>query len=560
MQNKVKIILAWVLAVCFLVCSLAAFLALRGNGISPSIERLNIGAVAFYRGDTVVVPSISQFKSPENTRFGDSLVLRFDLPEYSGSSMTLRFRSVHMAFNVFAGSEKIYTFGHDLASRGKFIGSGFHYVHLPKHASGKPLEIRAFFAIDDSRRAFSEFDLFPAEYANSDYFARHVFALVVGAFLTMFGILALLVGVATTFYGISAFRVMMIGLLSNSLGLWTLCHIKLLQIISFNLTLNSVLEYLSLYFSPLPFCLLLLNMRKGKISAWKWWGVFGFAVIGFVLLLLNTALHFTGVAPFPETLPLFHSYVGVGMVFLIATGSLYSSKMDLSGKILTLAVAFFACVAAFDLVRYNLCVRYSLENSLLEMTWLPFGALVFVLLLVASYMVYLFHVLEDKAEKDVLSTMAYVDSLTGLFNRAKCQQIFGFLDKSTADFAIVSLDLNGLKMANDRYGHAVGDNLIKAFSAVLKQAFTGIGTTIRMGGDEFLAIVRNEHVADLPAAIEKMRELQKNCKEELPLPLETAYGIAYRSETNGDADSVYREADRRMYEMKSSMKSKLVRK
>ena len=57
-----------------------------------------------------------------------------------------------------------------------------------------------------------------------------------------------------------------------------------------------------------------------------------------------------------------------------------------------------------------------------------------------------------------------------------------------------------------------------------------------------------------------MRELQKNCKEELPLPLETAYGIAYRSETNGDADSVYREADRRMYEMKSSMKSKLVRK
>ena len=139
-------------------------------------------------------------------------------------------------------------------------------------------------------------------------------------------------------------------------------------------------------------------------------------------------------------------------------------------------------------------------------------------------------------------------------------QIFGFLDKSTADFAIVSLDLNGLKMANDRYGHAVGDNLIKAFSAVLKQAFTGIGTTIRMGGDEFLAIVRNEHVADLPAAIEKMRELQKNCKEELPLPLETAYGIAYRSETNGDADSVYREADRCMYEMKSSMKSKLVRK
>ena len=46
----------------------------------------------------------------------------------------------------------------------------------------------------------------------------------------------------------------------------------------------------------------------------------------------------------------------------------------------------------------------------------------------------------------------------------------------------------------------------------------------------------------------------------MTVPLEAAYGIAYHSETNGDADSVYREADRRMYEMKSSMKSKLVRK
>ena len=560
MQNKVKIILAWVLAVCFLVCSLTAFLAVRGNGLSPTIERLNIGAVALYKGDTILMPSISQFKSPENTRFGDSLVLQFDLPEYPAAPMTLRMRSVHMAFNVFTGGEQIYSFGNDFASRGKFIGSGYHYIHLPKSASGKPLEIRAFFAIDDSRRAFSEFDLFPAEYANSDYFARHVFALVVGAFLTMFGILALLIGVATTFYGISAFRVMMIGLLSNSLGLWTLCHMKLLQIISINLTLNSVLEYLSLYFAPLPFCLLLLNMRKGKISAWKWWGIFGFVVVGFVLLLVNVALHFTGVLAFPKTLPCFHIYVATGMIYLIFTGALYSSKMDRSGKILTLGVVIFASVAGFDLIRYNLCLTYSLENTPLEMTWLPLGALIFVVLLVASYLVYLFHILEDKAEKDVLSTMAYVDSLTGLFNRAKCLQIFGFLDKSTADFAIVSVDLNGLKMVNDHYGHAVGDNLIKAFSAVLKQAFTGIGTTIRMGGDEFLAIVRNEHVADLPAAIEKLQNLQKNCKEELPVPLEAAYGIAYHSETNGDADSVYRVADKRMYEMKTTMKSKLVRK
>ncbi|OWU99912.1 GGDEF domain-containing protein [Fibrobacter sp. UWR2] len=560
MSNKLKRIIAWTLAVCFLVCALVAFLMVRGCGISPSITRLDNRGVAFFRGDTLEVPSISNYMSPTGTRYGDSIALRFDLPEFTGPTMTLRFRSVHVAFDVFQGGERIYTYGHDRASRGKFIGSGFHYVPLFHSASGKPIELRAFYAIDDNRKAFYDFDLLPSEYANSDYYARHVFALVVGAFLTLFGILALLVGVATAFYGISASRPMMIGLLSTSLGLWTLCYMKLFQIISFNLTLNSAIEYMSLYFAPLPFCLLLMNMRKGKITAWRWWGILVVVIIGAILLIVNSILHFTGVAPFPKTLPLFHFYVGVGMVYLVASGALYSSKMELSGKVLTLGVVFFAVVTAFDLVRYNLCLRYSVGHSLLEMTWLPFAALVFVMMLMASYLIYLFHILEDKAEKDVLSTMAYVDSLTGLFNRAKCQQIFGFLDKSTADFAIVSIDLNGLKMVNDHYGHAVGDNLIKAFASVLKQAFAGLGTAIRMGGDEFLAIVRNEHVADLPAAIDKMLDLQKNCRQELPIPLEAAYGIAYRSESGGNADTVYRAADKRMYDMKSTMKSKLVRK
>ena len=560
MSNKVKKILAWALASCFLLCALAAFLIVRGCGISPTISRLDVPGVAVYKGESFKVSSVSDFRSPSGIRYGDSVTLRFNLPKFSGSRMALRFRSIHMAFDVYEGGKKVYAYGNDLVSRGKYIGSGFHYVHFSEAASGKPVELRAVYGIDDNRTAFSEFDLFPAEYANSDYYARHVVALVVGTFLTLFGVLAFLVGLATAFYGDTAFRSMMIGLLSISLGLWTLCYMKLFQIISFNLALNSAIEYMSLYFAPLPFCMLLLKMRRGKIATWKWWGILVVIVVGILLMLVNSILHFTGVAPFPKTLMFFHIYVGTGMAYLIASGALYNSKMDLSGKILTLGVIFFAAVTAFDLARYNMCLRYSLENSLLEMTWLPLGALVFVMMLMASYLVYLFHILEDKAEKDVLSTMAYVDSLTGLFNRAKCQQIFGFLDKSTADFAIVSIDLNGLKLANDHYGHAMGDNLLKAFAGVLKQAFAGFGTAIRMGGDEFVAIVRNEHVADIPTAIERMLDLQKNCKVELPLPLESAYGIAYRSETGGDADSVYRAADKRMYEMKSKMKSKLVRK
>ena len=241
---------------------------------------------------------------------------------------------------------------------------------------------------------------------------------------------------------------------------------------------------------------------------------------------------------------------------------LYSRKIDLAGKVVTIGVFVFGCTVLLDLVRYHFCRYFVIDHSILEMTWLPFGALLFVLSLVMSYLIYLFQLMEDKAERDVLSTMAYVDSLTGLFNRAKCQQIFGFLDKSPADYAIVSIDMNGLKLVNDKHGHMAGDALIKAFANVFKQSLAGVGTAIRMGGDEFLAIVRSEHVAEVDASLAKLLQLQKECKEELPIPLEAAYGVAYRRECgeNATAESVYHEADKRMYDMKSHMKSKLVRK
>ena len=107
---------------------------------------------------------------------------------------------------------------------------------------------------------------------------------------------------------------------------------------------------------------------------------------------------------------------------------------------------------------------------------------------------------------------------------------------------------------------------------MLKDAFAGIGSVIRVGGDEFLVIVRSEHVCDVEYALTMMAEFQKERGEKLPIPLEVAYGIAYRHELLKDefleseenirvgTEDVYHLADERMYAMKASMKSDLVRK
>ena len=214
---------------------------------------------------------------------------------------------------------------------------------------------------------------------------------------------------------------------------------------------------------------------------------------------------------------------------------------------------------------------FHLEHTILGITWLPAGTLAFVILLVMSYIVYMYRLMSAKTEKDVLKEIAYRDSLTGIYNRAKSQRIFSSLNSTSADFAFVSIDMNGLKLINDRYGHNEGDRQLKAFATAFHDAFAEVGTTIRLGGDEFLAIVRHEHIAEVDTALAKMAELQKELSANLLTPLEAAYGVAYRHELSKDKNAhskemaqvepekVYQLADERMYAMKSVMKSTLVR-
>ena len=549
----------------------AFLLMLRSNGVFHEVIRLDKGWTVTYQGQSANVESLSNYTFPQKIHAGDSLVVEGELPPNTPSRAVLRIRTFHTAVAVYGNGKLLYKYDNDNTGM-NFVGSGYHYVYLDSFKEGQKLKVVFVEQVDGRTVSLASFDLMPAEYVMSDYPARHIFALIVGVFLVLFGILAIAVSMVTRLFGISYFRSLMIGLLSFLLGTWTLCYTKVIQTVSFNLGLNTTLEYFCLYLSALPFTLLLWNMHREHLTRVK---NVGFAILATYEVLftsITTFLHLNSIVYYPRTLVLFHTSVVVGFAFFIYAGVFFRKKMDLSGKILTQGVVLFGLTMLIDLIRFHLDRILTVNSPLLEMTWLPLGTLVLVVLLVQSYIIHLFYILEDRAEKGALATMAYLDALTGLYNRAKCQQIFDVLDKGYSDYAIVSIDMNGLKLVNDNYGHNAGDKLIKTFANVFKEAFTGIGTTIRVGGDEFLAIVRSEHVADVDATLAKMAELQESNSVHLPVPLETAYGIAYRHELFKDdfvessenirveAESVYHLADERMYAMKASMKSELVRK
>lgn len=89
--------------------------------------------------------------------------------------------------------------------------------------------------------------------------------------------------------------------------------------------------------------------------------------------------------------------------------------------------------------------------------------------------------------------LAALDQLTGLYNRRSGEQRLAE-EMSRAQrhgraLTVLLMDLDGLKAVNDKHGHAAGDTVIKSFADRLQRAIRGSDLAVRLGGDEFMAIL-----------------------------------------------------------------------
>jgi diguanylate cyclase (GGDEF)-like protein len=110
----------------------------------------------------------------------------------------------------------------------------------------------------------------------------------------------------------------------------------------------------------------------------------------------------------------------------------------------------------------------------------------------------------SRADREqALSDLAYRDSLTGLLNRRaideRARQVFEEPAAAGLDVVVVAVDINGLKLTNDRDGHQAGDRLLQRVARDLTEAFGELDDAVvaRVGGDEFTVLVSGRPVADV---------------------------------------------------------------
>ena len=99
---------------------------------------------------------------------------------------------------------------------------------------------------------------------------------------------------------------------------------------------------------------------------------------------------------------------------------------------------------------------------------------------------------EKKKQLDQILYMNYHDHLTGLFNRRFFDDELQRLDKGTKlPLSIAMIDVNGLKLINDAFGHWVGDELLVRVASILKNECRKKDSVARVGGDEFAILFPN---------------------------------------------------------------------
>ena len=154
--------------------------------------------------------------------------------------------------------------------------------------------------------------------------------------------------------------------------------------------------------------------------------------------------------------------------------------------------------------------------------------------------------------------LVYIDSLTQISNKNKCNYILTKFDNNYKEnLAIISIDLNDFKIVNDTMGHTVGDELLCDFAKILKLTFEKDGFIGRMGGDEFIVILRGYDENSVKNFIRKLNDniLSFNTRKNNKYKISASCGYAIRKKDEIiSLKEVYGKSDENMYINKRELK------
>ena len=501
--------------------------------------------------------TLSKFRFDMGNR-GDILTFEHVIPRYDTTEdPTINLYSIHAAVKVSVDNEVIYQYGQDLYREKKLLGYGRHFIPLGKNQMGKKLTIEMHISENNAFDGQQPVIISDGRKFVSKDIAGKRFNLAISMFLMVFGVIIMILSMLMLKSSVNFIQTFCIAMFSFLVGCWTLCNMDLIEYFLSDLLVKTYMEYMTFYVLPLPFTYYFRDRLEEKgFPKWLkiYFKVLIIAEIAFVAFTYT--MQFFNIMHLPSFLSGVHILMVLAMLFIVFINVWARKNSQNSINSVMMGFAIAVILTVIELVRFNIN-KYLLGFSKNEYSPTTcFAVLIIVISLIVDYGKKISQTLYRIAQQQLFKQMAYMDELTGLANRRKCEEYMKELETHTEKYCILCFDLNLLKKINDTYGHEKGDELIKRFADVLREVYSLYGITARTGGDEFVAILNNVSVQETEKLISDMLILiETKNKEDDILKLSTAYGYAMSDEVaDSNPHIIYKIADDKMYECKKKSK------
>lgn len=177
------------------------------------------------------------------------------------------------------------------------------------------------------------------------------------------------------------------------------------------------------------------------------------------------------------------------------------------------------------------------------------------IIMICILLVYVFR--RSKAQNTLLLHAAQVDGLTGVFNKKSTEeQINEILWEDLDDTSMfVIIDIDHFKHINDRFGHMVGDEVLRKFGELLKNYFRENDVIGRIGGDEFVVFMK--HIDRKDGTVARVENLVKKMENMYFAELKEEHvtisvGISFAPENGNSYMDLYKAADMALYKTKQT--------
>jgi diguanylate cyclase (GGDEF)-like protein len=168
---------------------------------------------------------------------------------------------------------------------------------------------------------------------------------------------------------------------------------------------------------------------------------------------------------------------------------------------------------------------------------------------------------EIQNQHHTLTEMSITDSLTGLYNRTvldlTLENAINLSKRENKSMTLLMIDIDNFKRINDTFGHLVGDEVLKCLSSLMKENFRKTDALFRLGGEEFLVLLRDSNRASSVMVAERLRETISNTEIIREQQVTISVGVSELTNHSQWKDWLS-DCDQRLFKAKEAGKNKVV--